>query len=100
MNVDSICDKVALEQGLSKVFVRKMYKAYWLFVKEKINEMDFDRHMTPKEFEESRLSVMVPHIGRLACTWRMYENIRKNIDCIKEIRKTNKYERKESKAIV
>lgn len=100
MNVDAICDNVALKHKVSKVLVRKLYKAYWLFVKEKIKAMDFSKSMTEQEFEDTKLSVTVPHIGRLACTWWMYNQINNDLKRIKEIRKDNTNESKESETIV
>lgn len=100
MNVDAICDNVALKHKVSKVLVRKLYKAYWLFAKEKIKAMDFSKPMTEQEFEDTKLSINVPHIGRLACTWWMYNQINNDLKRIKEIRKDNQDESKESETIV
>lgn len=100
MNVKAICDTVAAEQKASKVLMEKLYRAYWLFAKEKILEMDFNRKLTEKEFEESKLSVTIPHIGRLACTWKMYNEIRDDINRIKEIRKEEQNESEESETII
>lgn len=100
MNVKAICDTVAIEQKASKVLMEKLYRAYWLFVKEKILEMDFSRKLTEKEFEESKLSVTIPHIGRLACTWKMYNEINEDINHIKELRKEEQNESEESETII
>lgn len=100
MNTDAICDNVALKHKASKVLVRKLYKAYWLFVKEKIKAMDFSKPMDEEEFEDTKLSIAIPHIGRLACTWKMYNDINRDINRIKEIRKDNQNEGKESETIV
>ena len=62
--------------------------------------MDFSRKLTEKEFEESKLSVTIPHIGRLACTWKMYNEIRDDINRIKEIRKEEQNESEESETII
>lgn len=100
MNVKAICDTVAAEQKASKVLMEKLYRAYWLFVKEKILEMDFNRKLTEKEFEESKLSITIPHIGRLACTWKMYNEINDDINHIKELRKEEQNETEESETII
>lgn len=100
MNVKAICDTVAAEQKASKVLMEKLYRAYWLFVKEKILEMDFSRKLTEKEFEESKLSVTIPHIGRLACTWKMYNEINDDINHIKKLRKEEQNESEESETII
>lgn len=100
MNTDAICDNVALKHKVSKVLVRKLYKAYWLFVREKVKSMDFSKPMDEKEFEDTKLSVTIPHIGRLACTWRMYNEINNDLKRIKEIRKDNQDESEESETIV
>ena len=100
MNVKAICDTVATEQKASKVLMEKLYRAYWLFVKEKILEMDFNKKLTEKEFEESKLSVTIPHIGRLACTWKMYNEINEDINHIKELRKEEQNESEESETII
>lgn len=100
MNVDAICDNVAMQHKASKVLVRKLYKAYWLFVKEKISQMEFGGNLSEEEFKKSRYSITVPHIGRLACTWRMYNEIRNDINHIKEIRKEEQNESEESETII
>lgn len=100
MNVKAICDTVAAEQKASKVLMEKLYRAYWLFVKEKILEMDFSRKLTEKEFEESKLSITIPHIGRLACTWKMYNEINEDINHIKKLRKEEQNESEESETII
>ena len=100
MNTNAICDNVAVKHKASKVLIRKLYRAYWLFVKEKINQMEFGKHISEEEFRKSKYSITIPHIGRLACTWKMYNEIRDDINHIKEIRKGEQNESEESETII
>lgn len=100
MNTQAICDKIAAKHGVNKTLVRSLYKYYWKFVAEKIVEMDLTKEYTQEEFEKTITSVSVPCIGKIACTWSVYQTVSNQIKYIKDIRNGQHKEDKEDSSNV
>ena len=53
------------------------YNLFWKFVKEKIEEVPLDNNLSEEEFRKYKTSVILPEIGRMACTYEKYVGINK-----------------------
>ena len=53
------------------------YNLFWEFVKEKIEEVPLDNNLSKEEFYKYKTSVILPEIGRMACTYDKYVGINK-----------------------
>lgn len=100
MNISQICADVARRHNVKKSLVERLYKSYWLFMRDKFTEMDLKKDYTQEEFNKKIMSVTVPCIGRIACTWDTYVNTRKSMEYIKKIRDERNKENKEDSSNV
>ena len=74
------------------------YKLFWKFVKKSMEEVPLYDHLSKEEFDKYKTGIILPEIGRIACTYDKYENIWKGKD--KKYYKTKKTDyngREESK---
>ena len=77
MSYEEIVAKVAEDNGLSKKFVDKVYKAYWKAVREYIKALPLKKDLTDEEFLELRPNVNIPSIGKLYVTLDNYKKKKK-----------------------
>lgn len=77
MSYEEIVAKVAEDNGLSKKFVDKVYKAYWKAVREYIKALPLKKDLTDEEFLQLRPNVNIPSIGKLYVTLDNYKKKKK-----------------------
>lgn len=70
--------QLAEELKLSKDTILKAYKAYYAFIKEKIEQLPLKEDLTPEELKKYRTSFNVPGLGKFSCTEKRYFNIKNN----------------------
>lgn len=87
MNYDDIISKVAEDSGLSKEFVDKVYKSYWLTIKEKIKELPLKEDLTEEEFNRLRTNFNIPSLGKLYVTYDSWKGMKRRFEYIQKLRK-------------
>ena len=68
MTYNEIIKQVAEELDLPKDLVNKTYKAFWRFIKDKIQELPLKEDLSLEEFQKLRPNFNVPALGKLCCT--------------------------------
>lgn len=81
---------MAQEQGLPITVVDKTYKAFWKFIKDKIQELPLKEDITLEEFRKLRTNFNVPSLGKLCCTEDRFIKMKKQKDYINAKDKKNK----------
>lgn len=89
MSYDDIISKVAEDNGLSKEFVDKVYKSYWLTIKEEISKLPLKEDLTEEEFNKLRTNFNIPSLGKLYVTYDSWKGMKRRFEYIKKIRKNN-----------
>jgi hypothetical protein len=86
MNYSDIISKVSRELNLPKEVVDKVYRAYWLFIKQHIQSLPLKEDINEEDFAKLRTNFNIPSLGKLACTYDRMLNIKKRFEIIKKIR--------------
>ena len=77
---------VSRNLDISPDVVEKVYKAYWLFIKETIQALPLKDNLSEEEFSTLKTNFNVPSLGKLACTLDKYNRVKKRFKLIKNFR--------------
>lgn len=77
-------DRLSRELNLPTDVVVKSYKAYWLFIRQTIEELPLKEDMDEETFSKLRTNFNIPNLGKLACTYERYIGIKKKHKVIQE----------------
>lgn len=83
-------DKLARELNLSPSVVEKVFEAYMLFIRTKIEELPLKKDLTEEDFNKLRTNFNLPNLGKLSCTYKAYIGQKKRLKKVKEYVKSNK----------
>lgn len=75
--MQEIIKRVAARLELSEQVVEKTYKAFWLFIRQKISELPLKDNLTEEEFNKLRTNFNLPSLGKLSCDYERYEKVKK-----------------------
>lgn len=75
---NTIIDKVAKELDLDSSLVRKVYKNYWLCIREHIKSLPLKEDLSEEEFNSLITNFNIPSLGKLHCTYDKYKKIKKS----------------------
>ena len=84
-----IINKVSTDTGIPKDIVEKTFKAYWLYIRNSIQELPLKEDLSKEEFLLLRTSFNIPSLGKLSCTYDKYLGIKEKFENIKILRKRN-----------
>lgn len=77
--MNDIYKKVGDDLLIQKDIIKAIYRAYWLFIKTKIQEISFEENLTEEQFNDIITSFNLPKLGKLSVTYDKYQKIqRKN----------------------
>lgn len=77
MTLDEMIAKVAMDNGMSKALVGKIYRGYWRAVREHISSLPLKDDLTDDEFKAIRPNVNIPSIGKLYVTLDRYKSMKR-----------------------
>lgn len=100
MNYHEIIATVSKETDLPDKVVDKTYKAYWSFIRAKIQDMPLKQELSDSEFSELRTNFSLPSLGRLTCTHMSFLRQKKKYEHLANIRTNNGTKNKESKTSI
>lgn len=89
MTYSEIINKVSKEINVPPDIVDKVYKAYWLYIKESIQQLPLKEDLTEAEFMKLRPNFNIPSLGKLCCTYDRYLGVKSRFKNISNIRKKN-----------
>jgi hypothetical protein len=75
---NTIINKVAKELNLDPTLIRKVYKNYWLCIREHIKPLPLKEDLSEEEFNSLITNFNIPSLGKLHCTYDKYKNIKKS----------------------
>lgn len=81
-----IIGKVSEELNLSRDIVDRTYKAYWLWVKETIQSLPLKEDLNEEDFSKLRTNFNIPSLGKLTCTFKRMQGVKKRYKYIKNLR--------------
>ena len=86
MKYSDIISKVSKELNLPRELVENTYKAYWIFIRDTIEELPLKTELTQKEYGNLKTNINIPSLGKLHCTYNRYIGIRNRFNIINKIR--------------
>ena len=86
MKYSDIISKVSKELNLPRELVENTYKAYWIFIRDTIEELPLKTELTQDEYMNLRTNINIPSLGKLNCTYNRYVGIRNRFNIINKIR--------------
>ena len=86
MKYSDIISKVSEELNLPRELVENVYKAYWIFIRDTIEELPLKTELTQKEYRNLKTNINIPSLGKLHCTYNRYIGIRNRFNIINKIR--------------
>ena len=78
MKYTKVLDQVSNKLNLPKDFVDKVYKSYWLSIKEHIQSLPLKDTKDEAIFNNLKININIPSIGKLYTTQERIQNIKKN----------------------
>ena len=84
MRYNNIVDKVSKDLQLPYNIVDKTYKAFWLYIRNTIQELPLKEDLNEAEFSMLKPNFNIPSLGKLTCTYDRYKNIKNRFNCIKK----------------
>ena len=86
MKYSDIISKVSEDLNLPRELVENAYKAYWIFIRDTIEELPLKTKLTQDEYVNLRTNINIPSLGKLHCTYNRYIGIRNRFNIINKIR--------------
>ena len=78
MKYTKVLDQVSNKLNLPKDFVDKVYKSYWLSIKEHIQSLPLKDTKDEVIFNILKININIPSIGKLYTTQERIQNIKEN----------------------
>ena len=78
MKYTKVLDQVSNKLNLPKDFVDKVYKSYWLSIKEHIQSLPLKDTKDETVFNNLKININIPSIGKLYITQERIQNIKEN----------------------
>lgn len=86
MTYKEIMQKVSENIGISTEVVDKAYKAFWLYIKNSVQELPLKEELTEEEFLNLRPNFNIPSLGKLTCTYTRYKGVKEKFKHIRKLR--------------
>jgi len=89
MTYQEIITKVAEELNLPTEIVSPAYRAFFTFVKNKIQELPL-KEVDEEGFSQLKTNFNIPSLGKLSCNQERWLGVKKKYKYINSIRRSNK----------
>lgn len=81
------------ELGVPLELVEKIYRAYWLSIRDSIQKLPLKGEVTEESLEDSRLSFNIPSLGKLYTSYDRIKGVKRRFEYLQKIRE-NDYNKK------
>lgn len=89
MTYQEITQKVSGDTGIPVEVVDKAYKAFWLYIRNSVQELPLKKELTEAEFLSLKPNFNIPSLGKLTCTYARYSGVKDKFNHIKALRRRN-----------
>lgn len=74
------------ELGIPSELVEKVYRAYWLAIKQAVQALPLKEDLTEEDFSELRASINIPSLGKMFVTFDRYQGVKRRFQYLSQIR--------------
>lgn len=89
MTYSDIVIQVSKEIGLPPEVVDKVYKSYWMFIKQTVQALPLKEELTQQDFSKLKTNFNIPSLGKLSCTYDRMIKVKERFKHIKKFRERN-----------
>ena len=93
MNLEQVYAEASERLGIDKSIIKKSYKLFWKFIRDKIEELPLKEELTEEEFGKLRTNFNIPSVGKLYCTYKEFSGAHKKHEFIEKYKRKNEYKR-------
>ena len=86
---DAIIEEVALKHGLPVKVVDRTYRAFWVFVRDKVTSLPLKQPLTEEESNNLRTSINIPSLGKFYCDYEQFSRIKKRLEYVKALKEND-----------
>lgn len=98
MTYKEILHKVSEDTGIDIEVVDKIYKSFWLYIKDSVQKLPLKEELTEAEFLALKPNFNIPSLGKLCVTYDRYKGVKAKFKYIKSLKtKEIGHRRKEEK---
>lgn len=72
-------DRLSRELHLPPEVIKRTYKAYWYYIKHSIESLPLKEKLSEEEFNKIKANFNIPNLGKLACPYKRYIGIHKQM---------------------
>lgn len=91
--MQKIFDELSKELNVPSKVIEQIYRNYWLFIKESVSSIKFERDLKEEGFYKLRAAVSLPNLGKLACTYEKYLKIERKKEYSRKHFPNNEYKK-------
>ena len=86
MTYNEIINTISKELNLPIEVIDRVYKSYWQYIKNTIQDLPLKEDLTEEEFSQLRTNFNIPSLGKLTCTYDRMHKVKKRFEYIKNLR--------------
>lgn len=92
MTYSDIILQVSKELDLNPQLVDRIYKAYWLSVRQTIQSIPLKEDLSQQDFEKLKTNFNIPSLGKLHCTYDRMIKVKERFKYIKKFKERSSEE--------
>ena len=86
MTYIEIINTISNELNIPIEVVDRVYKSYWQYIKNTIQDLPLKENLTEEKFSQLRTNFNIPSLGKLTCTYDRMQKVKKRFEYIKNLR--------------
>ena len=87
MDYKGLITQISKELSLPYKVVDKVYKSYWRFIRDTIQNLPLKENLTEEDFQKLRTNFNIPSLGKLSCTYDRVKGVKERYKYIRNLRK-------------
>ena len=86
MDYKDLITQISKELSLPYKVVDKVYKSYWRFIRDTIQNLPLKENLTEEDFQKLRTNFNIPSLGKLSCTYDRVKGVKERYKYIRNLR--------------
>lgn len=86
MTYQDIINKVSGDLNMSPDIVDKVYRSYWRYIRDTIQNLPLKEDLSEEEFRKLKPNFNIPSLGKMTCTYNRYRGVKEKFKHIKKLR--------------